>query len=354
MSGTSLDGVDAVVASFQPHPVMLGSHWLPYPEALRNEILALHDPGENELDRAARLGNDLSDLYAETVMQLLAKHDLDAHAIRAIGCHGQTVRHRPAVGYSLQLVNAPRLVERTGITVVADFRSRDIAAGGQGAPLVPAFHAALFRHMQQHRVIANIGGIANLTDLPPNGPVRGFDCGPGNLLMDAWVLRHWRMHFDRDGALAANGRCLDELLARLLAHPFMASLPPKSAGREDFNLTWLDGLLSGREAAEDVLRTLLEFTATGIVEAISKHCPGTQEVYLCGGGGHNSTLRQVLTSRLPGMVIALSDDIGVPTDWVEAFAFAWLAARTLQGQPGNLPEVTGAAGSRVLGAIFPA
>lgn len=354
MSGTSLDGVDAVLARFQPEPRLLGSLWHPYPEALRAAILALHDSGGNELERAAQLSNTLADLYAEAVADLLQQQGLTARAIRAIGCHGQTVRHRPALGYTLQLVNAPRLVERTGITVVTDFRNRDIAAGGQGAPLVPAFHAAMFHAPAEHRVIANIGGIANLTDLPMSGPVRGFDCGPGNMLMDAWTQRHWQLPYDRDGAIAASGRCLDALLTRLLAHPFMALPPPKSAGREEFNLAWLDGLLTGHETPPDVLRTLLEFTAAGISQSVQAHCPGTQALYLCGGGAHNGQLRAALARRLPGVHIELTDGLGVAADWVEAYAFAWLADRTLRGLPGNLPEVTGARGPRVLGAIYPA
>lgn len=354
MSGTSLDGVDAVIVSMQPAPALLASHWLPYPDALRQDLLALHEPSVNELDRAARLANQLADLYADGVSQLLAKAQLPARAIRAIGCHGQTVRHRPADGYTLQLVNAARLAERSGISVVADFRSRDIAAGGQGAPLVPAFHAAVFRDANIPRTIVNIGGIANLTYLPPAGPVTGFDCGPGNMLMDAWVQRHWYQAYDADGMLASQGEVLPGLLERLLAHPFLASAPPKSAGREEFNLAWLDSLLSGREVPADVLRTLLEFTVAAITHALRQHCPHTQQLFLCGGGAHNPMLKASLRARLKGVEIGLTDALGVGVDWVEAMAFAWLAARTIEGKPGNLPEVTGAAGPRLLGAIYPA
>ncbi len=354
MSGTSLDGVDAALITTQPEPALLASLWLPYPEALARRILDLHEPGGDELDRAARLGNELADLYAETVTRLLATQGIDPRRIRAIGCHGQTVRHRPALGYTLQLGNAARLAERTGIRVVADFRSRDIAAGGQGAPLVPAFHAALFRSPDAHRVIMNVGGIANLTDLPPSGTIRGFDCGPGNMLMDAWAQRHWGLAYDRDGAIAGTGTGIEALRERLLAHPFLAAAPPKSAGREEFNLAWLEGLLSGRERPEDVMRTLLEFTVEAMAAAVRAHCPGTAEVYLCGGGAHNGTLRSLLAQRLPAVRIGLTGELGVPADWVEAYAFAWLAHRTLRGEPGNLPEVTGAQGPRVLGAIYPA
>jgi anhydro-N-acetylmuramic acid kinase len=354
MSGTSLDGVDAVVVALQPAPRLLASHGLPYPDALRQALLALHEPSDNELDKAARLANQLADLYAEAVHQLLAKAVLPASAIRAIGCHGQTIRHRPADGYTLQLVNAARLAERCGITVVADFRSRDIAAGGQGAPLVPAFHAGIFRRPDQTRTIVNIGGIANLTYLPASGPVLGFDCGPGNMLMDAWVQRHWHQHYDDGGLLASQGEILPALLDRLLGHPFLHALPPKSAGREDFNLAWLDNLLTGREVPADVLRTLLELTAEAIAQAIRQHCPDTQATYLCGGGAHNRMLRSVLAGKLKGMHLGITDELGIGVDWVEAMAFAWLAARALEGKPGNLPEVTGAVGLRVLGAIHPA
>lgn len=353
MSGTSLDGVDAVVVSTHG-PRLIAEHFLPYPDDLKQALLALHEPAGNELDRAARLANRLSDIYADTVKQLLAKAGIDAANIRAVGCHGQTVRHRPADGYTLQLVNAARLAELTGTAVVCDFRSRDIAAGGQGAPLVPAFHAAVFGSPELARVIVNIGGIANLTYLSPGKAVTGFDCGPGNMLMDAWVQRHWRQAYDDGGLLASQGEVLPALLERLLAHPFLSATPPKSAGREEFNLTWLDGMLSGQEVPADVLRSLLELTAETIARDIRRHCADAREVYLCGGGAHNRLLRGALTGKLGGLHVGLSDDLGVPADWVEAMAFAWLASKTLNGEPGNLPEVTGAAGPRVLGAIHQA
>ncbi|MBI5938780.1 MAG: anhydro-N-acetylmuramic acid kinase [Betaproteobacteria bacterium] len=353
MSGTSLDGVDAVIVPL-PGSTLIAEHWLAYPDSLKQALLALHEPTGNELDRAARLANQLSETYADTVKQLLAKAGFDAANIRAIGCHGQTVRHRPADGYTLQLVNAARLAELTGITVVCDFRSRDIAAGGQGAPLVPAFHAAVFGSPELARVIVNIGGIANLTYLSPGKAVTGFDCGPGNMLMDAWVRRHWRQAYDDGGLLASQGEVLPALLERLLAHPFLSAMPPKSAGREEFNLAWLDGMLSGQEVPADVLRSLLELTAEAIARDIRRHCGDAREVYLCGGGARNRLLRGTLANKLGGLHVGLSDDLGVPADWVEAMAFAWLASKTLNGEPGNLPEVTGAAGPRVLGAIYPA
>lgn len=355
MSGTSLDGVDAALVDFSnPQPKLLATHWLPYPEDLKTALLALHEPGTNELDQSCRLANRLADLYAEATHAAMAKAGVDRTAVRAIGCHGQTIRHQPALGYTLQINNAARLTELTGITTVADFRSRDIAAGGQGAPLVPAFHAHVFAHPEEHRVIVNIGGISNLTDLPPDGIVRGWDCGPGNLLMDAWTRQHFACEYDADGAIAARGRIDAALLARMLAHPFLSSPPPKSTGREDFSIDWLRGLIADGTAAEDVLTTLTELTARCIAEAIRLHCPGTQAIYPCGGGAHNQTLITRLSALLPGIRIEPTDRLGIAVDWVEATAFAWLAKRAMEGQSGNLPAVTGARGERILGAIYPA
>jgi anhydro-N-acetylmuramic acid kinase len=357
MSGTSLDGVDAaLVDSAQAAPVLLQTHFCPYDAELREQLLALHQPGHNELDRAAVLGNRLSRLYAQATMDLLEKAGIPAQLIAAIGCHGQTIRHCPEAGrhYTIQLINAALLAELTRITVVADFRSRDIAAGGQGAPLVPAFHAAVFKHAMCHRVIVNIGGIANITSLDPAGPVIGFDCGPGNLLMDAWCLRHTGKTYDEDGQWAATGRVIPALLEDFLADDFFARQPPKSTGRDLFNTQWLEKKICGDEAPQDVQATLLQFTATAIARAIQAHCPSAAEVYLCGGGAHNGLLRHRLIDSLPGRTVTLTDQLGVAADWVEAFAFAWLAQQTMLRKTGNLTEVTGAKGNRILGAIYPA
>lgn len=357
MSGTSLDGVDAVLAEIGADGGIrtLRTHYLPYPDSLRSELLALHTPQFDEIHLAARAANTLARLYAEAVTVLLK--DTAPGSVRAIGCHGQTLRHRPEDGYTLQIGNAALLAELTGITVVADFRSRDIAAGGQGAPLVPAFHARTLQHPAIHRVIANIGGIANLTDLPPHGTVRGWDTGPGNMLLDAWIKRHQGAHYDRDGAWAASGTTREDLLVVLARHPYLALPPPKSAGREQFNLEWLDSALARLgEAVDpvDVQATLLEFTAMSLAEAVSRECPGAQEVYVCGGGAHNGALMQRLGARLPHLRVATTAALGIDPDWVEALAFAWLARQTLHHAPGNLPAVTGARGERVLGAIHPA
>lgn len=357
MSGTSLDGIDAALVNFdtgQSVGQLIHTTYLPYPEPLREKLLAIHFPGNDELHRAALLSNELSGLYSHAISTLLAESATAPDRIDAIGCHGQTVRHRPDACYTTQLFNPSLLAELTGIAVVADFRSRDIAAGGQGAPLVPAFHAAALGDLAIHRVIVNIGGISNLTDLPPCGKITGFDCGPGNLLMDAWCQRHTGQQFDRAGAWAAKGICLPGLLRNLTAHPFFSSPPPKSAGREEFNLDWLISHLAGDEPAQDVQATLLQLTAYGIVNAIEAHCSNAREIYICGGGARNTALMQSLRSALPGKLLASTNALGVDPDWLEAHAFAWLARQTLLGLPGNLTEVTGARHPCVLGAIYPA
>jgi len=355
MSGTSLDGVDAALVSFKSgKPDCVATYFRPYPEDVRLETLAIQIPDHDELRRAWILANQITDLYAEAVAGLLAEAGISETHVRAIGCHGQTVRHAPAAGYTIQLNNPARLAEGTGIAVVADFRSRDIAAGGQGAPLVPAFHDAVFRTPVRHRVIANIGGIANLTNLAPNVPTGGFDCGPGNMLLDAWAARHLGTPHDEGGNWAKQGHVLPDLLARLVRHPFLAAPPPKSCGREEFGIAWLDGQLDGGEAPVDVQATLVALTTAGIADAITQWCGTPAELFVCGGGAHNMAIMEALASALPPTVVGTTDALGLPADWVEAVAFAWLAYRTLHGLPGNLPEVTGARGPRILGAIYPA
>lgn len=357
MSGTSLDGVDAVLAEVTTGsaPRLLRTHYLPYPDTLRARLLALNAPQSDEIHLAARAANDLARLYAGAVHALLG--EIAPASVRAIGCHGQTLRHRPADGYTLQIGNAALLAELTGIDVVADFRSRDIAAGGQGAPLVPAFHAHTLAHPDIHRVIANIGGIANITDLPPAGAVRGWDTGPGNMLLDAWIQRHRGEAYDRDGNWASAAEADPHLLDVLLAHPYLHQPPPKSAGREQFNLDALDATLgqAGHTLPPvTVQATLLEFTAESLATAIREECAGAREVYVCGGGAHNGTLMRRLAAHLPGLRVATTAALGIEPDWVEALAFAWLARQAVHRAPGNLPSVTGARGPRVLGAIYPA
>ncbi|MDH5552385.1 MAG: anhydro-N-acetylmuramic acid kinase [Nitrosomonas sp.] len=357
MSGTSLDGVDAVLADFsESSPQLLKSHFLPYDASMRSQLLALHQIGNDELHRAAMMSNTLSVLYANAVNDLLKMSGLVSKDVIAVGCHGQTIRHCPEVerSYTIQLVNAALLAELTAIAVVADFRSRDIAAGGQGAPLVPAFHQAIFMRPECSRVILNIGGISNITCLEPSKAVVGFDCGPGNLLMDAWCLRHTARSYDQDGEWASSGEMIPDLLEKLLAHPFFSLSAPKSTGRDLFNMTWLDQYLAGDEKPENVQATLLQLTVQTIADSILVHCPNAEEIYVCGGGAHNGLLMSRLSEALPEKSIGLTDQLGVDADWVEAYAFAWLAQQTIMGVPSNLPVVTGAKGDRVLGAIYPA
>ncbi len=356
MSGTSLDGIDAVLADFSSSPPSLPyTFYLPYDGSLRRRLLDLHHSGPDELHRAAMLGNELAHRYAEAVAGLLHKSGIKPAGVAAIGCHGQTVRHYPnrGRGYTIQLCNSALLVELTGITVVADFRSRDVAAGGQGAPLVPAFHQVLFEDPLIHRVIVNIGGISNLTSLPPNGDVAGFDCGPGNILMDAWCLRHTGKAYDENGRWAESGKIIPTLLEKLLALQFFSLPPPKSTGREVFNMVWLESCLSGDEEPADVQATLLQMTVRGIAEALSTYFPNAAEIYLCGGGARNGTLVARLRRALSSHKVELTDMLGVDADWLEAFAFAWLAKQAVLGFPGSLPGITGARGARILGAIYP-
>jgi len=343
MSGTSLDGIDTALLDLSTSaPKLLATHYEAYPPELRASLLSLHHPASNEIHQAQVVANELSHRYASATQQLLLTAGITASKVRAIGCHGQTIRHRPEYGYTLQLCNAALLAELCSITVVSDFRSRDIAAGGQGAPLVPAFHDKMLRHPDIHRVIVNIGGISNLTNLPPEKTTSGFDCGPGNLLMDEWIKRHLGLDYDKDGAWAATGKIIPVLLQALLASPFLHTSPPKSCGRDLFNMGWLEQKLRGNEAPADVQATLLALTGHAISSSIQQYCPGAKEVYLCGGGAHNLALVTYLENLLPDRHIQLTDQLGLGADWLEAIAFAWLAQQTLLGHCANLPEATGA------------
>ena len=355
MSGTSLDGIDAALVDLSgAQPKLIGTHYLAYQPALKDALLALHYPTLNELHQAQITAIQLAREYADATHSLLQKTGVTAGQVQAIGCHGQTVRHRPEHGYTIQLNNAALLAELTGIHVVSDFRSRDIAAGGQGAPLVPAFHDKVLRHPLIHRAILNIGGIANLTDLPCEGVTTGFDTGPGNLLMDAWITKHKDKPYDKDGAWAASGKIIPPLLQKMLLEPFFANAPPKSTGRDLFNLIWLESFLSGDEAPEDVQATLLALTGDSIAIAVQRFCSTAQEIYLCGGGAHNSALVSHLQRALPQSKIQMTEELGIAADWMEAIAFAWLAQQTMHLHPANLPAVTGARHACVLGAIYPA
>ena len=359
MSGTSLDGIDAVLADFTPGArpcTLLAATHIAFPSDLRRDLLALQTSGDDELVRAGRAANGLADLYVHALRSLCRAADIEEHDVVAAGVHGQTVRHRPQEGFTVQINNAARVAERAYMTIVADFRMRDIAAGGQGAPLVPAFHAAMFASPERHRVIANIGGIANVTDLPMRGAVRGWDTGPGNVLLDTWFARHHNATYDERGQHAASGIVDETLLAELLREQYFTQPPPKSTGRDLFNAAWLDAAIARRRwsgRGEDGQATLAALTARTLADAIRTHCKGAQELFVCGGGAKNADLMQRIAAALPKLTVATTDAVGVASENVEALAFAWLAREAIAGRPGNLPAVTGAVGPRVLGAIYP-
>lgn len=363
MSGTSLDGIDAVLVEFPPHqPLQVRGHrHSPFAPSLREELLALNKSGADELHRAALAANAMARVAADLVGALLAQQQVAPSAVKALGYHGQTVRHRPGefdgTGYTLQLHNAALLAELTGIDVICDFRSRDVAAGGQGAPLVPAFHASVFQRPGRAVAVLNLGGIGNLSLLGAGGAVRGFDTGPANALLDGWCARHTGAAYDAAGRWAAGGQVVDALLQRLMDEPFLRLPPPKSTGRDLFNLPWLDARLAALGAAlpaQDVQATLAEFTACTVADALRQHAPDTTLLLVCGGGAYNLDLLQRLQRRLPSLPVESTEAHGLPPLQVEAAAFAWLAKAFIEGRPGNRVEVTGARGPRVLGALYPA
>lgn len=364
MTGTSMDGVDIVAASFDPlqlHATLT----LPFDLDLRDELMALTLPGDNEIDRMGKADVALAKMIGQGINQLIEENNLPRKQIKAIGSHGQTIRHRPEHGFTLQIGDANIITEITQIPVVADFRRRDMAAGGQGAPLVPAFHQALFQHDSIHRVILNLGGIANVSLLPAGQPeaVYGFDTGPANILMDAWCHRYTGQPYDENGNWAAYGQPIRSLLERLQSHEYFSKEPPKSTGREDFNLDWLDEQLADwrndveymelEDTPENVQATLLKLTTRAIKKAIYRSGMPTGEVYVCGGGAYNSHLLEQLRWRLRKhhWSVQTTSVLGLAPTWVEATAFAWLAMRFVHQQSANLPAVTGAAGYRILGSM---
>jgi anhydro-N-acetylmuramic acid kinase len=365
MSGTSMDGVDAALVDFSKQkPRVAGVESAQLAPDLRASLMALNSAGSNELHSAALAANALMRLYAKAVNALLAKANLKPQDIRAIGAHGQTVRHRPQMfdetGYTIQLCNPALLAELTGIDVVADFRSRDVAAGGQGAPLAPFFHRAWFAQEAANVGVLNIGGISNLTMLQSDGHTLGFDCGPGNALMDFWAAKHTGQAFDAGGAWGASGQILPALLAQMLAEPYFALPPPKSTGRDLFNPEWLDQhVMQFADAKpQDVQRTLLELTASPCMTCASSYekSSGTRlkEIIVCGGGAFNTALMQRMQALLPDVKIISSAERGLPPQDVEAVAFAWLARQCVERVALPLTSVTGARGSRILGGIYPA
>ena len=373
MSGTSLDGVDGVIAAFAAVPerqpvATLASAYVPFSAGLRAELMALQSAGQDEIEREALVANTLAAHYAACVERLLADASLKPVQIRAIGVHGQTIRHRPELGFTRQANNPSLLAELTGIDVIADFRSRDVAAGGQGAPLVPAFHQAVFADAAQTRVVVNIGGIGNISVLHGQAAeneerdVIGFDTGPGNVLMDLWIKRHLDKDYDKDGTWAASGQPSAALLAHMCKEEYFAAAPPKSTGRDLFHAGWLERQLSHaaqlKLSPADVQATLATLTATTIADAIARHAPAAGTVYVCGGGAYNpylmTQLAQALQSHGLKANVQSTAALGIAPNHVEAVAFAWLALRFDQRLPGNLPLVTGARGARILGALYPA
>lgn len=367
MSGTSLDGVDGVLAHIAPQGQMqvVAHAFTPFDAPFREALLALNISGPDELHRGALAANAIARHYARVVHDLLGQTGQEAVNIDAIGAHGQTVRHRPlefdgdgqhpAVGYTIQLINAALLAELTGIDVVADFRNRDLAAGGQGAPLVPAFHQGVFGQVGTCVATMNIGGISNISVLHADGAVQGWDCGPGNALMDFWCQTHTGQPFDRDGAWAASGQVHAGLLARLLGEDFLSRTPPKSTGRDLFNPAWLARHVDAFTglAAVDVQATLTEFTAQACALDVQRFAAEARRLIVCGGGALNGHLMRRLSELLPGVAVVSSDTQGLPPLQVEAAAFAWLAFKTLRRETASLKSVTGARGARVLGALYP-
>ena len=365
MSGTSLDGIDAVLAKIGPNGEASAQMAVstPFYSGLLQALVDLQTPGPNELHREKQAANALALAYAEAVQQLLNQAKLKPADISAIGAHGQTIRHQPELGehlaYTHQTLNAALLAETTGIDVIADFRSRDVAAGGHGAPLVPAFHAQQFASTD-NLAIVNIGGIANLTLLPKDAEVTGFDCGPGNMLMDAWIFEQQGNRYDKDGAWALEGKVNDALLSKLLNDPFFIQAPPKSTGRDTFHLSWLlEKLGHENHLAEDVQATLLHLSALSILDALARYAPQTQKLIVCGGGAKNKALMNLLEMKKGrffkhALQITTSDSVGIDPQLVEGMAFAWLAWAHKEKRPANLPAVTGAKGPRILGAYYPA
>ncbi|WP_438979666.1 anhydro-N-acetylmuramic acid kinase [Polynucleobacter sp.] len=365
MSGTSLDGIDAVLAKIETpgEASLLDSVSIPFSPELRQALLDLQTPGPNEIHRENQAGNSLAAAYADAVKQLLSQTKLSPAEISAIGAHGQTIRHQADIAHHLaythQTLNPALLAELTGIDVIADFRSRDLAAGGHGAPLVPAFHAQQFATDKNISVL-NLGGIANLTLLPKEGEVKGFDCGPGNMLMDAWIAEQQGHAFDENGTWASQGKVNQALLSRMMTDSFFAKAPPKSTGRDDFHLEWLHKQIgSDNINAENVQATLLQLTVDSALQALERYAPQTQTLVICGGGARNTALLDLFKSRAEDLFknsleIVTSDALGIDPQLVEGLAFAWLAWAHKEKRPANLPAVTGAKGPRILGACYPA
>lgn len=365
MSGTSMDSVDAAIVRFDDGAVeLVATHEHELPTQLRDTLMELCDPGDNEIEKLGVADREVGSLFAEAVLQLLQNCGIEADKVRAIGSHGQTIRHRPpnadtpeSRAFTLQIGDPNIIAATTGITTVADFRRRDMALGGQGAPLAPAFHRAVFSAAGQARAIINIGGIANITALNTDRGILGFDCGPASVMMDFWTREHLGQAYDVNGEWATGG-CVDTvLLKRLLTEPYLKLAPPKSTGRELFKRSWLDAHLATLPhpvAAQDVQATLLEYTAQCIRLGLEQVGSEAANIYLCGGGAYNGALLARLRELHYPASVASTQALGIAPEWVEAAAFAWLAQQTLDGLPGNAAGVTGARTEAILGAIYAA
>ncbi len=360
MSGTSLDGIDVAAVKIDGTFELIGASCYEIPHPLRKEILALTSPTDNEIDRLGSLDTQLGLLFADCANSLIESLALNRKRLAAIGSHGQTIRHRPELGFTLQIGDPNIIAEKTGITTVADFRRRDMSSGGQGAPLVPAFHHSLFHSTEHNRIIVNIGGMANITILKRDNKdeLLGYDTGPGNVLLDSWINHHTGNLYDKNGEWAATGRSHNGLLRHWLNEPFFSEPPPKSTGRELFNLKWINQGLQAFSHEEikpqDIQATLLELTAVSISDAIKQTQLSDLEIYLCGGGAHNPLLLESISHHIQAKSVSTTSVLNLDPDWVEAAAFAWLAHQTGHQRPGNHPAVTGAQGFRILGGIFQA
>ena len=364
MSGTSVDGIDAALFDVDEHSCRLrATHEHPLPASLRADITAISLPGDNEIERLGPLDRALGVQFGRAALALLESAGVAPHEVRAIGSHGQTIRHRPpsqghsdGTAFTLQIADPNSIAETTAITTVADFRRRDVAAGGEGAPLAPAFHAAAFAKQGARRAIVNIGGIANISLLDGETLTAGFDCGPGNTLLDQWAEQHLGTRYDAAGRWARDGKVAADLFSELLAHPFFTQTGPRSTGKESFNFHWAGEVIARQSALapEDVQATLLELSVRGIAQGLASGKLEVDEIFVCGGGAHNAYLMERLADVLSPAVVATTEALGLAPDWVEAATFAWLARRTLHSLAGNAPLVTGAAGERILGAIYPA
>ncbi len=356
ISGTSVDAIDAALVRFDSAPQLIAARAMPYPAALRQRILSVGlGSGQITFQELGTLDVEIGRAFAAVALDLLADSATPIDQVRAIGSHGQTVWHSPRtpIPFTIQLGDPNVIAELTGIDTVADFRRRDLAAGGEGAPLVPAFHAAFLQDAGEDRAVLNLGGIANLSLLTKNRAVRGFDTGPANTLLDLWVQKHRGLPFDTDGAFAAAGNCQTQLLDRLLDEPYFAMAAPKSTGRDHFNTEWLERRIDGLTLSpEDVQATLMILTARSIAMALKREAPGVRRLLVCGGGARNQPMLAAIAAELDDVVVERTDRYGLDTDFLEAMAFAWLARETLAGRPGNLPVVTGARGPRLLGGIY--